>query len=92
MLDALAIILHLMAINVWVGGMFFVVVVLGKVMTSVHEPEQQALWCKIMSRFFFWVWLAVITLLCTGIGMIATAITVWQTHRFIYCSWQVWEC
>jgi len=71
MFNALAIILHLVAINIWVGGMFFMVIVLGKVMASVHEPEQQALWNKILARFFFWVWLAVITLLSTGIGMIA---------------------
>jgi uncharacterized membrane protein len=71
MFNTLAIILHLVAINVWVGGMFFVVIVLGKVMESVHEPEQQALWSRILARFFFWVWLALITLLITGSGMIA---------------------
>jgi uncharacterized membrane protein len=70
MFNALAIILHLVAINVWVGGMFFMVIVLGKVMASLEVPEQHELWKKILARFFFWVWLAMIALLSTGIGMI----------------------
>lgn len=70
MLNALAIIFHLIAINIWVGGMFFIIIVLGKVVSTLEEPEQQAFWQAILKRFFFWVWLAVIGLLATGISMI----------------------
>ena len=70
MLNAVAIIFHLIAINIWVGGMFFIIMVLGKVVSTLEVPEQQVLWKNILKRFFFWVWLAVIGLLGTGIGML----------------------
>lgn len=70
MLNALAIIFHLVAINIWVGGMFFIIVVLGKVVSTLEVPAQQAFWQHTLKRFFYWVWLAVIGLLGTGIGMI----------------------
>lgn len=70
MLNALAIIFHLVAINIWVGGMFFIIIVLGKVVSTLEEPAQQLFWQDTLKRFFFWVWLAVIGLLGTGIGMI----------------------
>jgi len=70
MINALAIILHLIAINIWIGGMFFIIVVLGKVVTTLEKPEQHAFWLQILKRFFIWVWLAVVGLLGTGIGMI----------------------
>ena len=70
MINALAIILHLIAINIWVGGMFFIIVVLGKVVATLEIPDQHDFWLQILKRFFVWVWLAVIVLLGTGIGMI----------------------
>ena len=68
--NALAIILHLVAINIWVGGMFFIIIVLGKVVATMEVPEQHAFWKKILQRFFFWIWLAVFALLGSGAGMI----------------------
>jgi uncharacterized membrane protein len=70
MLNALAIIFHLVAINIWVGGMFFIIIVLGKVVSTLEVPAQHAFWQHTLKRFFFWVWLAVIGLLGTGTGMI----------------------
>lgn len=70
MLNAIAIIFHLVAINIWVGGMFFIIMVLGKVVSTLEVTEQQAFWQHTLKRFFFWVWLAVVGLLGTGIGMI----------------------
>ena len=70
MLNAFAIIFHLIAINIWVGGMFFIIMVLGKVVSTLEMHEQQVLWKNILKRFFFWVWLAVIGLLGSGIGML----------------------
>ena len=70
MLNAFAIIFHLLAINIWVGGMFFIIIVLGRVVASLEAAEQNVFWQKILRRFFFWVWVAIITLLGSGIGMI----------------------
>ena len=70
MLNAIAIIVHLVAINIWVGGMFFIIMVLGKVVATLEIPEQHSFWQHVLKRFFFWVWLAVIILLTSGMGMI----------------------
>jgi len=70
MFNAIAIIFHLVAINIWVGGMFFIIMVLGNVVSTLEVSEQQVFWQHTLKRFFFWVWLAVIGLLATGIGMI----------------------
>lgn len=70
MINALAIILHLLAINIWVGGMFFIIMVLGKVSSSLELPAQHDFWQRVLRRFFFWVWLALVSLLGSGIGMI----------------------
>ena len=78
MFNAIAIILHLLAINVWVGGMFFLIVVLGRAITTLEQPQQLALWVTILKYFFFWVWLAVLTLLGSGISML-----VYRFHDFI---------
>lgn len=70
MFNATAIIIHLVAINIWVGGMFFIIMVLGKMVSTLELPEQQVFWQGILRRFFFWVWLAVVALLSSGTGMI----------------------
>ena len=70
MINAFAIIFHLIAINIWVGGMFFIIMVLGKVVSTLDVPAQNEFWQHVLKRFFFWVWLAVIGLLGSGIGMI----------------------
>jgi uncharacterized membrane protein len=70
MFNALAIILHLVAINIWVGGMFFIIIVLGKVVATLDIPGQHVFWKHLLQRFFFWVWLAVVALLGSGIAMI----------------------
>ena len=78
MFNAIAIILHLIAINVWVGGMFFLVIVLGRAISTLEQAQQLAVWARVLKSFFFWVWLAVLTLLSSGIGML-----VYRFHDFV---------
>ena len=70
MLHALAIILHLLAINVWVGGTFFSIVILPHAAASLEPAERHAFMRIVFKRFFFWVWLAMIILISTGGAMI----------------------
>ncbi|UTW11894.1 CopD family protein [Marinobacterium rhizophilum] len=68
----LALSLHLLAAVIWVGGMFFAYQCLRPVAARVLEPPQRlTLWCHLFSRFFVWVWVAVVTLVVSGHGMIA---------------------
>lgn len=68
---AIAISLHLLAAVIWVGGMFFAYMALRPVAASLLEPQQRLpLWSQTFARFFPWVWVAVITLLVTGLWMV----------------------
>jgi uncharacterized membrane protein len=63
--------IHLLAIVVWVGGMFFAYVVLRPSAAEVLQPpERLRLWDKVFSGFFNWVWLAVFLVLVSGFYMI----------------------
>lgn len=63
--------LHLMAALVWVGGMFFTwMIVRPAVVAALQGPARLQLWLQILPRFFTWVWVAVVLLPITGVGMI----------------------
>ena len=70
MLNAIALILHLVAINVWVGGTFFAIVILGRAITNISAAQQLALWQLVLQRFFNWAWIAVFILLISGTWMV----------------------
>jgi len=67
---AIALTLHLIAINVWVGGTFFVVVVMSRVIATLEPYQQLIIWRKTLARFSTLVWLAIVVLLITGSWMI----------------------
>jgi uncharacterized membrane protein len=63
-----AILLHLLGVVVWVGGMFFAYMALRPVAAQVLEPPQRLLlWAGTFRRFFPWVWVAVILILTSGL-------------------------
>ncbi len=67
----IAITLHLLAVVVWVGGMFFAWMALRPVAATLLEPPlRMPLWSRTFARFFPWVWAAVILLPVTGYWMI----------------------
>ena len=68
---AIALMLHLLAAAVWVGGMFFAYMVLRPVAAGTLEaPLRLTLWVRVFAGFFPWVWFAVISLLLTGYPML----------------------
>lgn len=71
MILAIALTLHLLAVVVWVGGMFFTHMILRPIAAELLEPPLRfALLLKVLARFFFWVWIAVILLWLTGLWII----------------------
>ncbi|RMG35225.1 MAG: hypothetical protein D6720_07605 [Gammaproteobacteria bacterium] len=67
----LAIPLHVLAVVIWVGGMFFAYLVLRPVAASQLEPPARlTLWVGVFGRFFPWVWVCVLTILGSGLGMV----------------------
>lgn len=68
---SLAIVLHLIAVVVWVGGMFFAHMALRPVAASLLEPPLRLpLMAGVLGRFFPWVWISVLSILATGFWMI----------------------
>jgi uncharacterized membrane protein len=62
---------HVLAVVIWVGGMFFAYMALRPAAASVLEAHQRlSLWSSVFARFFPWVWLAVIAILLSGYWML----------------------
>jgi uncharacterized membrane protein len=62
--------LHVLAALVWVGGMFFAIMVLRLAAGELEPPVRAPLWGRVFAKFFPWVWMAVILLPLTGYFMI----------------------
>jgi uncharacterized membrane protein len=68
---SLFLLLHVLGIVVWVGGMFFAYMALRPVAASVLEPPLRlTLWAGVFGKFFPWVWLSVALILATGLHML----------------------
>jgi uncharacterized membrane protein len=61
---------HVVAAVIWVGGMFFALMVLRPSTGPLDPPTRLALWERVFARFFPWVWGAVAVLLVSGFAMI----------------------
>ena len=65
--------LHVLAVVIWVGGMFFAYFSLRPAAIQVLEaPLRLTLWVATFKRFFPWVWLSVVTILVTGFWMMSS--------------------
>jgi uncharacterized membrane protein len=63
--------LHVLAVVVWVGGMFFAWMCLRPVAASQLEPPARLrLWKGVFERFFPWVWASIPVILATGLWLI----------------------
>jgi uncharacterized membrane protein len=63
--------LHLLAVIVWVGGMFFAYMVLRPAAVEVLEPPMRLrLWHTVFRRFFPWVWGCIGGIVLSGLYLI----------------------
>ena len=70
MFMSIALSLHVLAIVVWVGGMFFAHQALRPAAVDTLEPPLRLqLWVATFKRFFPWVWVCVVVVLATGLWM-----------------------
>lgn len=69
-----AVLLHVIAVVIWVGGMFFAYMILRPVVAGQLEPPARlTLWAGVFDNFFPWVWSAILAILATGFWMIFAA-------------------
>jgi len=71
MVMSMALMLHVLAATIWVGGMFFAYCLLRPVLETMDQPRRLTIWANTFKRFFPWVWLCVAVLLVTGFYMIS---------------------
>lgn len=70
MFSSVLIALHVLAVVIWVGGMFFAYNALRPAAAQTLEPPLRLkLWIATFRRFFPWVWLSIILILISGISM-----------------------
>lgn len=63
--------IHVIAVTLWVGGIFFAYMVLRPTAVEVLQPpERLQLWDKAFKRFFNWVWAFIYLFLVTGFYMV----------------------
>jgi uncharacterized membrane protein len=63
--------LHVLGVVVWVGGMFLMHVAVRPAAVQLLQPPQRLpLIALVLDRFFFWVGVAIVAVLASGVGMI----------------------
>jgi uncharacterized membrane protein len=67
---AVLIALHVLAAVLWVGGMFFAYMVLRPSAGELDPSARFALWHRVFSRFFPFVWASIAVLLVSGYAML----------------------
>ncbi len=67
---SIALMFHIIAAVIWVGGMFFAYVLLRPVLGAIDSAQRFRIWAATLKKFFPWVWLCIVVLLATGFYMI----------------------
>ena len=72
--------LHVLAALMWVGGMFFAWMILRPAaMAALDGPARLKLWVNVFQRFFVWVWVAVLVLPISGVGLLQLRFSGFET-------------
>jgi uncharacterized membrane protein len=66
LVPSIAVIVHVLSAVVWVGGMFFALLVLRPASGPLDPPARLALWRRVFAGFFPWVFAAIVLLLISG--------------------------
>jgi len=69
-MNSVAIALHVIAAAVWVGGMFFMLVVFRPAAQTLEPAPRLAIMATTLRKFFPWVWMAIVILLATGYWLV----------------------
>lgn len=69
-LATIALILHVWSAVVWVGGMFFALLILRPASGPLDPAARLALWERVFGRFFPWVFATIVLLLASGYAMV----------------------
>ncbi len=63
--------LHVLAVMIWIGGMFFAHMVLRPVAVARLQPPARLPFMQaVLNKFFPWVWICVLSILLSGLWII----------------------
>jgi uncharacterized membrane protein len=66
---AIALLFHILAAVIWVGGMFFAHVMLRPAAASLEPAVRLPLFRRVLGNFFPWVWVCIAALLASAYGV-----------------------
>jgi uncharacterized membrane protein len=69
-MKSIALIFHILAVVIWVGGMFFSYVLLRPALDTTEESQRLTIWVSTLKKFFSWVWFCIAVLLVSGFSMV----------------------
>jgi uncharacterized membrane protein len=70
MVTGLVLAIHILAVIIWLGGLFFLVAVLGPTAESLDAAGASSLWYRTLSRSLAWGWLSLVLIVATGVAMV----------------------
>lgn len=70
-MHSIALMFHILAAVIWVGGLFFCYALLRPALGTIDEQQRLTIWAKTLKKFFPWVWLCIVVFLATGFYMIS---------------------
>jgi uncharacterized membrane protein len=70
---AIAVAVHVLSAVVWVGGMFFALMILRPASAALEAGARLELWARVLGRFFAWVFAAIVLLLASGYALVFAA-------------------
>ncbi len=65
----IALLFHILAAVIWVGGMFFAHVMLRPAAAALEPAVRLALFRRVLANFFPWVWASIVALLASAYGV-----------------------
>src|SRR3569833_2434420 len=67
----IALVVHVLAAVIWVGGMFFAYMILRPSLPPLELSNRLPVWQRVLARFFPWVWLCIVILPASGFTMVS---------------------
>ncbi|MBX2835388.1 MAG: CopD family protein [Gammaproteobacteria bacterium] len=82
---AIALLVHLLAAMIWIGGMFFAYMVVRPMAVQFDPPVRLNVWAGVFKKFFPWVWFSILFLLLSGYALMFGAFngfagSPWYVH------------
>lgn len=62
--------LHTLATIIWLGGLFFLCLMLQPGTRHLDATMALSLWQRVLARFFVWAWVGLALILLSGISMV----------------------